>query len=278
MFRTPDPGIAGILPRETDVPGWERIQESFRVDRTDFSAFHESYALYDLAERAIATYRSYRSGYQITAEIVRCGSLLDAFGIMSWERECVPDYRKVSDTVHVSPLALVACEGVYFIRIYSTEPVDGLKEDLLAFLNSINQNLHQKAVNKSLPSYMTLFSPDYSLDSLLFLRKGMDELPGMPAVFIRRRTIFDREARVFFHRAENEDASERMFNNLTSRVNKFLLSRAGDYPVASREMEPGRVISVSHNGIWIFGVLNAGSTDEGSRITGMLYREIRDFR
>ena len=278
MFQTPDPGIRGLLPRETDVPGWERIADSVRVETVPFTGARESYSYYNVREKSSASYRSYGSGDQITAEIVRCDSVLDAFGIFSWERNSADDFRRINDTAMMNRASLIMCDGLYFIRLESAVGENDPREAFQAFTGSIRQNLDLVRGTETLPSYMVLFSPDYSWDTLLFLRKGHSDLPGVTDLFIRKRSIFDREIHVFFHLAQNEERSDYIFKNLASRANKFMLARSGDYPLAFRETEPGRMVFVSRYGPWVFGILNGATVDEGTKITGMLYREIRDFR
>jgi len=264
-FQVYDKYIAQFIPRETDVPGWELLNEpvSFREDylrknhNREFN--HGAYLM------ASALYRSLsQPKVEFRVEIFKFTKPLDAFGNFSIERSGHAFLRNLKADYYTTDNGLFSRFGEYYIRILHDNIDDKQKQGMDTFLRVIQDNMEKFVSKDSIPEYLTLFSDNYSRDGLIYYRNGLEVIPGLTELYVRKVTFHEESRNVFFRYNDSAESAENLFEKvIKSQKQSFISGISGSLKIAFNKRPDGRIIFITWHKKWIFGILDAENPVSG---------------
>jgi hypothetical protein len=271
------PTIVDILPRETDVPGWNIAQQYRTSSLKKIRELNSLCAEYDPVELIAAEYgRISDETKTISLEIIRFRSALDSFGMYSRDRGLDGAVSAEGDKDCASDGNVFSRHGKYYVRIRG-ENLDAQESEAIEqFRSVVKQNLKGKGGDESLPDSLFIFSQDRSTGNIVYYKKGMGLVPGLKNVSVMRRALGGKKTDVLYAKMTSVLDAEQQFNAiLKTGGNAFILSKIGSLETAIRIISDTEYLFVSHYKQWIFGVRNADTMNEGNRIILYLFGEIK---
>jgi hypothetical protein len=271
------PTIVDILPRETDVPGWDIAQQYRTSSVKKIGELNAIYAEYDPAELIAAEYTRISDATKtVRLEIIRFRTALDSFGMYSRDRGLDGPGRAEGDEAGRSEGSVFFRQGKYYVRIQG-ERLDAQESGAIEqFRGVVSQNLKIKGRDEALPDALFLFSPDRSTRDIVYYKKGIDAVPGLMNLSVMRRALAGKKVDVLYTKmATILDAEQQFHAILKTGGDAFILSKIGSLETAIRIISDTEYLIVSHYKQWIFGVRNADTMNEGNRIIIYLFGEIK---
>ena len=274
----PKPGtMIDYLPRDTDVPGWEIVQQ-YRINSVKkIGQAAPRSAEYDPAEMVTADY-TYLSDKtrNVKVNIFRFHTPLDAFGLYSRERGLGPGAQFIDDDTYLSGKNLFSRLGRFYITVAGGPEGDSDPEALKQFLGVVRQNLQKQAGDEKLPAHILSLSDTGSSRNIVYYKAGLGAIPGSRDLFVTRRSISGKDYDLFYSRQPTAFDAEQAFNKiLKAGGGAFMLTKLGNIQPAIRIVAEKEYLFVTFYKQWIFGVLNAENMKEVNKIIIYLYGDIR---
>ncbi|MCP4134856.1 MAG: hypothetical protein GY754_28030 [bacterium] len=298
LFTPGIPQLMTFMPRETEVPGWELVKKPEQYREGDIKRYNKTYPAKGVREMAYGLYSSISGkNSRVTVEILKFKDPIGAFGVFSSrkgftnEPQNNTESKKYSDTYYFSTeKGISSREGEYCVLISlntqgEEETKEESKKELDGFWRIIMGNLKQYSSKKKLPPFLTLFSANYSRENLLFYPEGIESLPRIKNIFLRKRLLFDAERYIFFtKRSSSYKAGKEYGSILQSKKGgtaKFVVVTSDSRNVAFKTIKKNdedKFVFISYYKEWIFGVIDADTIQDGNRIIKKLNRELVDYR
>lgn len=274
------PGIVTLndeLPRETDVPGWERTGQYRTSSLKKIRQAGPSYAEYDPAELAVAEYcRVSDKGRTIRAELVKFHSPLDSFGLYGRERGFDQPGTFNGDDAYSREGSLFFRKGRHYLKITwqnLDEQDSGAPEQ---FRSVVANNLKNLPGDDHLPDQLFVFSGDRSTRDIIYYKNGIALVPGLKNVSVMRRAVGGKKQGVIFAKTASVYDAEQEFQKVMKAGGaSFMLSKIGTHTAAVRIISASEYLVISHYKQWIFGVMDADTMDEGNNALIYLYGELK---
>ncbi len=280
IFQTSSDVNAGLLPNEFDVPGWRIVLSIKGYTEIDIHEYLKKdsnlYEKYGIKELRVAKYRRVDDYTRdITAEIYRMNSTLNAFGIFSFERVFEHNNLEICGNAYSKPGGIFTRKGSYYIKVEANREYEGAIDDLVIFTQLICDNI--RAEENGLPEYITLFG-DNTLNNLVYGIDGHPEFPQLKNFFIKKIDIIGEKRFIFFLKRDSSYETLTEFSNiLKDKKNPFVLSSAEELQIAFQKKGKRDFLFISVYKEWFFGVISATSMLEGKKIVNQLYNELLEF-
>jgi hypothetical protein len=274
----PKPGtMADYLPRDTDVPGWEVVQQHRLNSVKKIEQAAPKSSGYDPVEMVVAdyTYLSDRAR-NVHVRILRFRTPIDAFGLYSLERGFGPDAQFTGDDTYLSGTSMFSRMGRFYMTVSGDADGDPDPETLRQFLGVVRQNLQKQAGEEKLPAYVLSLSDNGSSRNIVYYKSGLDEIPGGRDLFVTRRSLSGKDYELVYSRLQSSFDAEQAFNRiLKAGGGSFMLTKIGSLQPAIRIVNQKEYLFVSYYKQWLFGVLNAENMKEVNKIIIYLYGDIK---
>jgi len=274
-----EPEIHHLLPRESDIPGWEIVDGPRRFDRTTMALYMEADSELLREYRAVgvatALYRPLgdRPG-TVTVWVYRLGSPLEAFGFYGRKTATVPRIPAPSMGSHdvtAFRSGLLLRKGAHFVSIVTDGPEAG--GELVMFARSILEAIPPSEYG--VPGWAKLFDEGAGKDEIVYYPKGIYGIPLEAGMFVRRKTIKGKAYEVYYSRRPSVATALRDFTALLDgESGGFTLASSGERQVAFRMRSDGGYVFAARSGDIIFGLLWAGTVADGNGAVDVLMDEI----
>lgn len=274
-----DPDVYHLLPRESDLPGWEIVDGPRRFDTTNMALYMEAdlelLREYRALGVATAIYRPLgdRTG-TVTVWVYRLGSPLEAFGFYGRKTATLPRIPAPSMESHEIAAfrnGLLLRKGNHFISIVADGPEAG--DGLVMFARSVLEAIPQS--ESGVPDWAKLFKEGATKDEIVYYPRGVSGIPLEAGMFVRRRTIRGKAYEVYYSRRPSAVTALRDFTALLDAERSgFTLARSGERQVAFRIRSDGGYVFAARSGDTVFGLLWAETLTDGNGVIDALMDEI----
>jgi|GEM_PF-1942195 len=279
MFAPAKPQLINVLPRETDVPGWLLRNKVAFQKQGAIESVNRVFVLFGVKDYAGAVFYSLSDEtVMVTVELMKLPSSFHSFGLFSFERGFDPRAVESEETRFIDKDGAFVWKGEYYIRVTSNKP-GKIDEDCFATFSSITvSNIDGHASTTELPDYVYTFSENYSTRDLVYYVMGHRLLPGSKHVFVRKKTIQQKERYVFFIRESSSLKSSEMYNAILSTTRpSFIITKSENILMGYARGDGARLVFISLYRDYVYGVLNADDVDDGSRIMHRLHRDLTGY-
>ena len=271
-----------LLPRETEIPGW-RIDISPKNYSVKYLQGYiknpeenRLFNLYGIEELSVAKYKNISTpSKQITIEIFKMNSVINAFGILSIEKDEEYKETKMCDDSYTNNEVTLARKSNYYIKIKSIDYPESLADQEL-FCKLICDKM--KNTSDALPAYLSLFEKKDGRSHLRYLIEGYPKLPELQNIFSRKIELTGKTRTIFFAKRDTSYLSlGELSNLLKNKERQFIMSGAGDLQIAFYKIKEKEFIFVSVFKEWIIGIFDAESISEGERTINILHNDLKDL-
>lgn len=271
-----------LLPRETEIPGWQieispknysvKVLQEYVKNPEENRLLN----LYSIEELSVARYKNISTpSKQITIEIFKMNSAINAFGILSIEKNEAHKERKMCDDSYMNNEVTLARKGNHYIKIKCTEYPESPADQEL-FCKLICDKI--KNISDALPAYLSLFEKKDGRSHLRYLIEGHPKVPELQNIFLRKIELTGKTRTIFFAKRDTSYLTLGELSNLLKNKEKqFIMSGAGDLQIAFYKIKDKEFIFVSVFKEWIIGIFDAESISEGERIISILHNELKDL-
>lgn len=282
IFQINSDKTENLLPSETESPGWLMDTSPKNYTAKNLQKYNNNAEetlllnLYGLKELSTVRYKNISiPSNQITVEIYKMSSAVNAFGILSVTKNEDYEEIKICEDSYVNDALTLARKENYYIRIKSTG-YPGSVKDRESFCRQICDKII-KAGN-ALPAYSTLFGKANERSRLRYVIEGYQNLPELKKIFIRKIEISGKINTIFFtKRGTSHAALGELSNLLKNKERQCIMSEAGDLQTAFFKINDQEFIFVSVFKEWIIGILDAETIAEGERTINILHNDLKDF-
>ncbi|MBP7602370.1 MAG: hypothetical protein KBA15_00445 [Spirochaetes bacterium] len=274
-----DPDVYHLLPRESDLPGWEIVDGPRSFDTTNMALYMEadSELLREYRALGVATalYRPLgdRPG-TVTVWVYRLGSPLEAFGFYGRKTATIPRIPAPSMGSHEITAfrnGLLLRKGAHFVSIVTDGPEAG--GELVMFARSILEAIPPS--ESGVPDWAKLFGEGGRKDEIVYYPKGIYGIPLGAGMFVRRRMIKGTAYEVYYSRRPSVASALRDFTGLLDgERGGFTLASSGERQVAFRIRSDGGYVFAARSGDTVFGLLWAETLTDGNGAIDALMDEI----
>ncbi|MBP7738805.1 MAG: hypothetical protein KA369_22735 [Spirochaetes bacterium] len=270
--------ISDSMPRETDVPGWT-VERQYRTrSARKIGQFSALYGEHRPAELAITEYaRLSDKSMTVRVEMIRLGSVPDAFGFFTRERGLGGSIRFIDDNTYVSERGLFSRIGNYYLKISHENLGEQEGNAAEQFLGVVRENLKNLAGDEPLPEHMLIFANRRSTREIIYYKGDVDGIPGLKDAVVARRSLGAKKYDLVWAMAPSAyDAEQEYLDILKRGGSAYVLTRIGKLQPAIRIVSETEYVYICQYKQWIFGVLNADTMKEGNLIIGYMLTEIKN--
>lgn len=276
---TSTPGLRPLIPRETSVPGWELLHNT--VLHTSKTAKN---APAGLREKISVSYRSFsNSQIMITLTIEKYAGPLFAFGRFSRIRGFSSHNRELRTygthlDSYISGKGLYARYNNYYLACEADNSRDRLRKDLFFFSSLVLSKLKRKSEPQSFPGYIKKFSlhdkTTLNRNSVIYSTGTSSQLIGLKDFFFARLTIKQHEKLVFFKDCFSTYKSIQTYKHIINSNKKIVITKSKDLETALLKKK-NEFICVSRHSRYLFGIFNARSIAEGTKLIYHIYKHLK---
>ena len=275
LFQSEIDNVVDLLPRDSDVPGWIRIEPVVYYKGKDIKKYNREYKGLEIEKLASCIYQSIDDkDIKIKLEVIKFNSVLNAYGFYSIKRG--PGIFETSDPNEYDSNSVSIIQiGEY--AVYSTTDKTDLllKKDLKTFTNIPLLYIGQNYTKNTLPGSLSIL-------------KGMDgygvlysEKPYHKFSFIKgiifTQWMWNKDLIDVFISENNSfyDAYDIFKKNVD---NNYILISSDNTYTAFRKEPDEKYSFISVNDKWIFGCWSISDFNEGKKILAEIRSRIEDFK
>jgi len=277
FIRGPVEPLRDIMPRETDVPGWE------------IHSPHRFYTGEDIKsqgnELSNSGVRSYITGTyspisgkstDLHVTVYRFSSPLESFGLFTVDRGFGSMEEQIERGFYLRGNSAFFIKGEFYIRLVSDNSDDSLVNEIAVFRRVIEANIALYSTSDGLPGEAFFMAENDLLLDLVYYSMGYPLLEELGPLYVRRRSGGGMETRIFYTRKKSrEDAEKARAVLLRSPGRGFIVSKTGGLLYAFRESREGGITAVARHKEWIFGAIDAENKIRAENILQQVLSEIR---
>ncbi|MFW5769901.1 MAG: DUF6599 family protein [Spirochaetota bacterium] len=282
-FILPSVDYTDKMPRETDIPGWTIVEQTTEIKSGSIETYIKNHPSY---YRVHDIKRILKSGYQwinddsirLTMEVFLSSSALESFGIYSRDRNSLSEVAILDQERFMSGATYHELHGRYYVVITSSRLYDSFQKHSGELADAFKSKIEETA---SLPEYVLLFSnekKEKATQNLTYYKKGISDVPGLDAVFVRDVKSDDKNIRILFSKRDSTYKAVQDFSAiLQSKDNPFVLTGAADMQTAFRQTDENTYSYLGQYRKWIFGVLHVDTLVDARKHTTKLGDELKKF-
>jgi len=276
LFQSETDTVIDLLPRDSDVPGWEKTNASVYFKGKNVKMYNREYEGLEIEKLAASVYQSIDNrDIKIKLEVIKFSSILNAYGFFSVKRG--PGIFEISDINAFDDNSISIIQiGEY--AIYSaTDHMDLLlKKDLKTFSNISLQYIGQNYLHEKLPSSLNILK---GIDGygVLYSRNPYYKLPLLPDIYITQWTWNNELIDIFLSEKDSFYDAYKIFKNITGNNNYIMISSDNTYTAFKKDAED-KYSFISVNDKIIFGCWSVSNFKEGKKILGEIKSRIEDYK
>ena len=263
LFRAGSDSLVDYIPRDSDVPGWNRTAAPVTVNAEGVEFYNSDYAKLGIDKLVSCSYSSFDDRERIMkVEVIRFNNIPDAYSFFSEivefseTGEC-PEDEYYSDTSAV----LRAGEFIVYVRT-EMEHIRNAA-DLKTFSYISRSYIGDRHSQESLPPLSNVLKRT-GAQCVLYSKKGIMPVQGISRCYYSM--IIEGENRYFVFLSDRGTYYDSMslFQKITSK--KFIIIKADDTQSAFSRDEKRSYVFISVHDRWIFGCWDVTGISDGKRI------------
>ncbi len=275
LFQGETDTVIDLLPRDSDVPGWVRMDSPVFYKTQDIKKYNRKYNGFGIEKIASALYQSIDDpAVVIKLEVLKFSSVVNSYGFFSIKRgPGVFEAGEINE--YYSNAISIIQTGEYAVYSETGKTDLLLKKDLKTFVNIPLLYIGQNYKSDKLPESLNVLK---GIDGygVLYSRKPYHKFPYVNGVFFTQWSwdkdlvdVFISEKKSFY------DAYEIYKKSADS--NFIMISSDNIYTAFKKDQdEKYSFISVSDN--WIFGCWSVSDFNEGKKVLDEISSRIEKIK
>lgn len=275
LFQAGTESVNELLPRDSDVPGWTRNGSASNYKSKDIKKYNREYTALGIEKLAAAEYSSIDDpNITIRLEVIKFGSVLDAYGFYSIKRgPGIFEPAEINEYYTNEVSIFQTGQYVFFSITGNTDKL--LKKDLKTFANIPMLYIGENYSHEKLPASLGVLkgSDGYGV---LYSRKPYYKFPYLSGITLTQWVSDKDSVELFF--AENDsfyDAYE-IFKKTTAK--DYILLSSDDIYTAFKKDSDGKYSFISVSDRWIFGCWSVTDLNAGKKILSEIRSRIEDYK
>jgi hypothetical protein len=275
LFQAETDSVVDLLPRDSDVPGWVRVDSPLYYKSSDIKKYNREYRDIGIDKLASAFYQSIDDpDIIIKLEVLKFNSVLNAYGFFSIKRgPGVFDAGQVNEYYSNSISIIQTGEYAVYSETGKTDLL--LKKDLKTFVNIPLLYIGRNYKNDNLPDSLDLIK---GIDSygVLYSRRPYHEFPFVNRIYFTRWSWNKDMVDVFVSENSSFYDSYEIYKKSTAN-NYIMISSDNIYTAFKKDQDDKySFISVSDN--WIYGCWSVSDFNEGKKILDEISLRIGKYK
>jgi len=275
LFQSEINSVTDLLPRDSDVPGWVRIDSALYYQGKNIKKYNREYNGLGIERLATCVYQSIDDqDIKIKLEIIKFGSLLDAYGFYSIKRG--PGLFETAQINEYYSNAVSIVQTGEYVMYSTTEKTDLLlKKDLKTFGNIPLLYIGQNFIHDKLPDTLNVLK---GIDGygVLYSRKPYHKFPLLSRINFTQWTWNKDLVDVYFTETDSFYDAYEIFKK--SIDTSYVTISSDNTYTAFKKDQDGRYTFISVNDKWIFGCWSVAEMSEGKKILNEIRSRIETFK
>lgn len=266
--------ISDYIPRDSDVPGWNRDVSPVTIDDPDIGTYKRNYKNIGIVSMAWCTFSSFENRERVMrVEIIRFSGIIEAYSFFSDisgfnENGTCPENEFYNDT------QAVIRAGEYIIYVSTETAHIENPADLKTFSSIVKSYIGDRYSGESLPAVHGVLKRT-GASCVLYSRKGISAAPGINRCFYSMINTDDKKYFVFLsERGTNYDCIT-LFQKAISK--KYIIIKADNTQSAFIKDETGAYTFISVYDRWIYGCWGVKDINDGKTILQNIRNAVESY-
>jgi len=275
LFQSEVDSVKDLLPRDSDVPGWVRIDTPLYYNGNKIKKYNREYAGYEIEKIASCLYQSIDDQQiKVKLEVIKFNSVLNAYGFFSIKRGSGIFEAENINEFYSNSISLIQI-GEYVI--YSqTEQVDSLlQKDLKTFVNIPLIYISQNYLQDKLPDSLRVLKGKDGY-GVLYSHKPNDRFPFVANINFTQWSWSNDLIDVFFNENESFYDAYEIFKK-TIDNNYIMISSDNTYTAYKKEKD-NRYSFISITDKWVFGCWSVKNLNDGKKVLSEILSRIQYYK
>ncbi len=255
--------ITDLVPRDSDVPGWNRTGEVMTFQDDNVEGYKNEYSGLGIEKIAVCRYANFADPRQIiTVEVIRFNSILNSFSFFSGIKGFGDD-TKCSEEEFSSEGTMVFRQGEYIIYVYTANPDLNSKKEMKIFTDVVNAYIGKNFIQDKLPPVSSILKRS-GAPCVLYSRKSLAHLRGINRIYYAGITEGEKKYFVFLSDRESGYNSMNIFQKMISK--KYIIIKADNTQSAFIKDENSKYTFISVYDRWIYGCWGISEINDGKNV------------
>ncbi len=273
MFQSEIESVSDILPRETDLPGWNRISLPAEFSGMNVRKYRKEYHDTGIERLSTCNYHSFgENNAVVSVEVIKFDSVLNSYGFFSRSAGFAGYTTETINEYSSGKLAL-ALRGEYIVYAFTSDN-EGMAIDLKNFIKSSLKYISENYVREKLPEKINVLKgPDKY--GIIYSRTPIKEQKGIGRIFYTLWGTGKEQVVVFISEQDAFSDSYMIFRN---RIREgYIVAESGTVNTAFKKENDGTFTFISAYDKWLYGCWSSGNIEQGKKITQELKNRINGF-
>lgn len=275
LFQSEIDSVTDLLPRDSDVPGWIRINSVLYYKGKDVKKYNREYSGLGIDKLASCVYQSIDDpAILIKLEVIKFSSVVNAYGFYSIKRG--PGIFDASQkNEYYSNAASIMQIGEYAAYAVTEKTELLLKKDLKTFVNIPWLYVGQNYMQDKLPDSLNVIR-GFDGYGVLYSRKPYHKFRYINRVHFTQWLWNNDIVDIFFNENDSFYDAYEIFKK--SIDNSYIMISSDNTYTAFKKEQDGKYTFISVNGRYIFGCWSVGDLDEGKKILNEVSSRIEGYK
>jgi len=274
LFQRGTDYISDYIPRDSDVPGWNRDVTPATVEGPEIGSYREDYKGLGIATMAWCTYSSFENRERVMkVEVIRFNGITDAYSFFSYiagfsETGICPENEYYNDN-----LAIIRA-GEYIIYVKTEMQHLENPEDLKNFSSISRSYIGDGYSDENLPPLQGVLKRA-GASCVLYSRKGLDPAAGISRCYYSMINSENKKYFVFLSDRGTYYDCMSLFQKVISK--KYIILKADNTQSAFIKDENGSYTFVSVYDRWIYGCWGVTDINDGKSILQNIRNAVESY-
>lgn len=274
LFQSDIDSVSDMLPRDTDLPGWERISPPAEYRGRRIKRYKEEYYNTGIERLSTCIYELPDSGTQpVTVEVARYDSVLNSYGFFSriaGNRE----FSSGTESEYYDENYAIALRGEYTVYVFTGSKKEGTGSILKNFIKSSLKYIEVSYSREKLTDRINIlkFRNRYGI---IYSVNPVEQQEGIDRIFITTWRSGETPVKVFTSERDSFADAYRIFRE---RLKKgYIVAESGGVHTAFKKESDGTFTFISVYGKWIYGCWSSPDIETGKKIIDELKMRLIPF-
>lgn len=275
LFQGETDSVMDLLPRDSDVPGWVRIDSPVYYKSNDIKKYNSDYDGLGIDKLSTSLYQSIDDpGIIIKLEVLKFTSVLNAYGFFSIKRgPGVFEAAQINE--YYSNAISIIQTGEYAAYSETGKAEMFLKKDLKTFVNIPLLYLGHNFNNEKLPDSLNVLK---GIDGygVLYSKKPYHQYTLVKNIFFTQWSWNKDFVDVFLSKNSSFHDAYEIYRK--SIENNYILISSNNIYSAFKKDQDGKYSFISVSDSWIFGCWSVSDFDEGKKVLDEINSRILKYK
>lgn len=275
LFQGETDSVIDLLPRDSDVPGWVRVDSPVFYKNKSIKIYNREYNGLGIEKLASSLYQSIDDpSIVIKLEVIKFSSVINAYGFFSIKRG--PGIFETGDiNEYYSNAISIIQTGEYAVYSETGKTDLLLKKDLKTFVNIPLLYIGQNFTGNKLPESINALK---GIDGygVLYSRKPYHKFPFVNGIYFTQWSWDKDLVDVFL--SENNSFYDAYAIYKKSTDNNYIMISSDNVYTAFKKDADEKYSFISVNDNWVFGCWSVSDFNEGKKILDEISSRIEKYK